>query len=68
MSNSGKRHAKYLDGKQKLYWDFVEVDKYIYIYIYIYIQSYITESIQVIPLLDYDNEYIEKNPVKEYMI
>ena len=35
MSHSGKRHAKYLDGKQKLYWDFVEVDKYIYIYIYI---------------------------------
>ena len=34
MSDSGKRHAKYLDGKQKLYWDFVEVDKYIYIYIY----------------------------------
>ena len=64
MSDSGKRHAKYLDGKKKLYWDFVEVDKYIYIYI----QSYITESIQVIPLLDYDNEYIEKNPVKEYMI
>ena len=64
MSYSGKRNTECLDCKEELYWNFIEVYKYICLTLY----NQINLGYNLIyNLLDYGNEYIEHISVKEGM-
>ena len=62
MPHSGNGNAECLGVKEKLYWDYVEVNKFICSTLHnqINLGNNVLQNI-----LDYSNEYIEKLPVKE---